>query len=217
MKNVIVIGATGLVGLELIKQLSEIEHCEKIVAVVRKENSRLNKIKKVQQVIIQDFFFLNDQDVDGFSHAFSCLGTTLKKAGSKENFYKTDFEVNAHFVDLFELKETHYILVSSMGANMNSSIFYSRVKGELEQHVVQSKLYKTSIIRPSLLLGDRGEQRIFEGLSQKIYQKISKFMPKTFKYKPVTAQQVAHTMVVVAQSQQDKLKIYDNLQIQKIN
>ncbi len=102
IKSAIVIGATGLVGRELLKQLSLIESCEKITAVVRHEDQQLKSLKKVQQFILEDFLLLNDEDVNGYSHAFSCLGTTLKKAGSKENFYNIDYEINAHFADLFE-------------------------------------------------------------------------------------------------------------------
>ena len=216
IKNVIVIGATGLVGLELIKQLNNLPNCEKITAVVRHESLKLKQMNKVQQFILDDFLLLNDQDVAGYSHAFSCLGTTLKKAGSKDNFYNIDFEMNAHFADLFKLTETHFLLVSAMGANVDSHFFYNKVKGELEHYILQLELAQTSILRPSLLLGDREETRFLEECTQTVYRKLTRFMPKTFKYKPVTAQQVAHTMVEVAQSQVKKFEIYDNLQIQKM-
>ncbi|MFH7766463.1 nucleoside-diphosphate sugar epimerase [Acinetobacter sp. BSP-28] len=214
IKSAIVIGATGLVGRELLKQLSEIESCEKITAVVRHEDYQLKSLKKVQQFILEDFLLLNDEDVNGYSHAFSCLGTTLKKAGSKENFYNIDYEINAHFADLFETTQTHYVLISAMGANAQSRIFYNKVKGQLESHIRNLKLEKASILRPSLLLGKRSEQRMLEDISQNLYQKFSHLVPDTFKYKPVTAVQVAHTMVEAAQTQTEKFEIYDNLRIQ---
>ena len=71
-----------------------------------------------------------------------------------------------------------------------------------------------SILRPSLLLGERQEQRTLEDMTQKLYQKFSHLVPNTFKYKPVTAEQVAHTMVDAALTQTDKFEIYDNLRIQ---
>jgi len=214
IKNVIVIGATGLVGQELLKQLNQIESCEKITAVVRSENNELNRLEKVQQFILEDFLLLNDEDVNGYSHAFSCLGTTLKTAGSKDNFYTIDYEINAHFADLFEATSTHYLLVSAMGANSSSPFFYNQVKGELEQHIKSLNLEAVSILRPALLLGQRAEQRSLEDISQKLYQKISHWVPDTFKYKPVTAAQVAHTMVDAAQTQTLPFKVYDNLEIQ---
>ncbi|ALH95905.1 nucleoside-diphosphate sugar epimerase [Acinetobacter equi] len=213
IKNVIVIGATGLVGLELLKQLNELESCEKITAIVRHENLALQYLNKVQQYVLDDFLLLNDQDVAGFDHAFSCLGTTLKKAGSKEKFYHTDFEINAHFADLLELKDTHFILVSSIGADPQSKFFYNRVKGELEQHILQLCLYKTSIIRPSLLLGQRAEKRLLEDATQKIYELFSSYIPRTFKYKPVTAQQVASMLLHVAQKQSETIRFYESTEI----
>ncbi|MFW1942278.1 nucleoside-diphosphate sugar epimerase [Acinetobacter guillouiae] len=214
IKNAIVIGATGLVGQRLIEQLDLLTDCEKITVVVRRENPDFSKFKKVEQFVLDDFLLLNDQDVSGYTHAFSCLGTTIKKAGSKEAFYNIDFEINAHFADLFEMTETHLLLVSAMGAKASSPIFYNQVKGELEDYIQKLNLYRFSIIRPSLLLGDRNEKRFLEDVTQKLYGKFSHLVPNSFKYKPVTAEQVAHTMVEAAQTQTQKIEIYDNLRIQ---
>jgi len=214
IKNAIVIGATGLVGQRLIEQLNLLADCEKITVVVRRENPDFLKFKKVEQFVLDDFLLLNDQDVSGYTHAFSCLGTTIKKAGSKEAFYNIDFEINAHFADLFEMTETHLLLVSAMGAKASSPIFYNQVKGELEDYIQKLNLYRFSIIRPSLLLGDRNEKRFLEDVTQKLYGKFSHLVPNSFKYKPVTVQQVAHTMVEAAQTQTQKIEIYDNLRIQ---
>lgn len=215
IQKAIVIGATGLVGRTLIKQLNELASCEQITAIVRHYDVQLSQMGKVHQFVLEDFLMLNDEDIHGHSHAFSCLGSTLKKAGSKAQFYNIDYEINAHFADLLEEKEIHYLLVSALGANPKSPIFYNRVKGELEQHIRELALYKTSILQPSLLLGERSEQRVLEGATQRLYQKMSHLVPDSFKYKPVTAEQVAHTMVVAAQSQTEKFEIYDNLRIQK--
>lgn len=214
IKNAIVIGATGLVGQCLIEQLNSLAECEKITVIVRRQIAEFNSYKKVEQFVLEDFLLLNDQDENGYSHAFSCLGSTIKKAGSKEAFYNIDFEINAHFADLFETTDTHLILVSAMGANAGSPIFYNRVKGELEAYIQKLDLYRFSIIRPSLLLGERNEKRFFEDVSQKLYRRFSHWVPNSFKYKPVTAQQVAHTMVEAAQTQTQKIEIYDNLHIQ---
>jgi uncharacterized protein YbjT (DUF2867 family) len=214
IKNAIVIGATGLVGQRLIEQLDLLTDCEKITVVVRRENPDFSKFQKVEQFVLDDFLLLNDQDVSGYTHAFSCLGTTIKKAGSKEAFYNIDFEINAHFADLFEMTETHLLLVSAMGAKASSPIFYNQVKGELEDYIQKLNLYRFSIIRPSLLLGERNEKRFLEDVTQKLYGKFSHLVPNSFKYKPVTAQQVAHTMVEAAQTQTQKIEIYDNLRIQ---
>ena len=213
IKSVIVIGATGLVGRELLKQLNVLQSCKNITAIVRREDAELKKLAKVQQFIISDFLLLNDEDVSGYSHAFSCLGTTLKKAGSKQNFYNVDYEINAHFADLLQASSTHYLLISAMGANPQSRFFYNKVKGEVEQHIRSLTLARVSILRPSLLLGERQEQRGLEDAAQKLYQKLSHLVPDSFKYKPVTAEQVADTLVSAAQNQTTPFEIYDNLRI----
>ncbi|WP_353140626.1 NAD(P)H-binding protein [Acinetobacter pragensis] len=213
--NAIVIGATGLVGRELIRQLSQNEYCANITAVVRKRDNEFNHLEKVQQFELEDFLLLNEQDVSGYTHAFSCLGTTMKQAGTKEKFYNTDFVINAHFAELLENMAAHYILLSALGANPKSPVFYNRVKGELEYYVKNLTLTRTSIVRPSLLLGQRQESRKLEDAAQKLYQRFSHLVPDSFKFKPVTAARVAHTMVDAAQTQTEKFQIYDNLRIQK--
>ena len=198
IQNAIVIGANGLVGQQLVKQLNQLPECKNITVVLRRPCSELNRLEKVQTLLLEDFLLLNDEDVSGYSHAFSCLGTTLKKAGSKQGFYAVDYTINAHFAELLQAKGTHYILVSALGAEAKSAVFYNRVKGELEQYIESLDIEKVSILRPSLLLGERHEQRRLEDLAQKLYLKISRFIPDNFTYKPVSASQVAHTMVEAA-------------------
>jgi uncharacterized protein YbjT (DUF2867 family) len=146
-------------------------------------------------LVLEDFLMLNDQDVSEHTHGFSCLGSTMKKAGSRQAFYDMDFTINAHFAELLQQTKAHYLLLSAMGADVDSFFFYNRVKGELEEYVQSLTLNKISLIRPSLLIGERPEQRFLEDKAQQIYHKISRFIPDSFQYKPVTADQVAHTMV----------------------
>ncbi|MPW42946.1 nucleoside-diphosphate sugar epimerase [Acinetobacter guerrae] len=215
MKNkALVIGATGLVGKALIKQLQASSEFDFVNVIVRKELSEFKSLSKVSQFVIEDFLLLNDQDVSGYTHAFSCLGSTIKKAGSKQNFYAIDYEINAHFADLLQDKETHLLLVSAMGANSSSIFFYNRVKGQLEDYLKTLTLSKLSIFHPSLLIGQRDEQRIFEGLAQKIFLNLENIWKTPFLYRPVTAEQLAYTMLVAAKTQMEAVKIYDNLSIQ---
>ena len=211
-----VIGASGLVGKQLIQDLQVEPSCEQITAVVRHYQTDWDSFNKVCQLVLEDFLMLNDQDVSGHTHGFSCLGTTIKKAGSRQSFYDIDYTINAHFAELLQQTEAHYLLLSAMGANPQSLFYYNRVKGELEEYVQSLSLDRISLIRPSLLLGEREEPRFLEDTAQQIYHKISNFIPNTFQYKPVTAAQVAHTMVEAARTQTVKFEIYDNLYIQKM-
>ncbi|MCU4412514.1 nucleoside-diphosphate sugar epimerase [Acinetobacter sp. WU_MDCI_Axc73] len=213
-KKALVIGATGLVGKALVKQLQAASEFESVTVLVRKELDDFNVFPKVRQFLLEDFLLLNDQDVSGYTHAFICLGSTIKKAGSKQKFYAIDYEINAHFADLLQDKETHLLLVSAMGANSSSIIFYNRVKGQLEDYLKTLTLSKLSIFHPSLLIGDRDEQRILEGAAQKIFLLLKDTIKKPFMYKPVTAEQLAHSMLIAANTQMESFKIYDNLAIQ---
>ncbi|QPF31067.1 NAD(P)H-binding protein [Acinetobacter lwoffii] len=212
----IVIGATGLVGKQLIKRLQDEPTCQQITAVVRKHQNDLDALDKVQQLVLEDFLMLNDQDVSKHSHGFSCLGSTMKKAGSKQAFYSIDYTINAHFAELLQQTSAHYLLLSAMGADPQSHFYYNRVKGELEEYIQTLSLDRISLIRPSLLIGERPEQRFLEDIAQQVYHKVSRFIPDSFAYKPVTAEQVAHTMVEAALTQTVKFEIYDNLRIQKM-
>ena len=214
-KKAIIIGATGLVGLALIEQLLSSDDFESITVVVRKKTDKLDAYTKVTQFVLEDFLLLNDEDVNGFTHAFSCLGSTIKQAGSKDKFYAIDYEINAHFADLIQDKNIHLLIVSALGANANSPIFYNKVKGQLEDYLKKLSIYKLSIFQPSLLIGKRSEVRLLEDTAQTLFKLVEKTWTKPFKYKPISAEQLAHTMLNAAQTQTAAFKLYDNLMIQQ--
>lgn len=214
-KKAIIIGTTGLVGLALIEQLQSSDDFESITVVVRKKTDKLDAYTKVTQFVLEDFLLLNDEDVNGFTHAFSCLGSTIKQAGSKDKFYAIDYEINAHFADLIQDKNIHLLIVSALGANANSPIFYNKVKGQLEDYLKKLSIYKLSIFQPSLLIGKRSEVRLLEDTAQTLFKLVEKTWTKPFKYKPISAEQLAHTMVIAAQTQSAAFKLYDNLAIQQ--
>lgn len=213
-KKAIVIGATGLVGKQLVSLLIASEAFENITIVVRKQQPQYTEIKKVQQLILDDFLMLNEEDVNGYTHAFSCLGTTLKQAKSKQNFYNIDYGINMHFAELLQNKGVHYLLISAAGASNHGLFFYGRVKGQLEQDIQALNFQKISLFRPSLLIGEHQDTRFFEKLAQMVFLRTQNYLPKRYKYKPVTAIQVAKTMVEAALTQTENFKIYDNLDIQ---
>ncbi|WP_111891698.1 NAD-dependent epimerase/dehydratase family protein [Acinetobacter sp. MB5] len=214
IQSAIVIGATGLVGRQLVEQLLLLPECQKITLVVRREQPQYRTFSQIQQLILDDFLLLNEEDVSQHTHAFSCLGTTLKQAGSRQAFYDTDYTINMHFAELLQDKHIHYVLVSAAGASASSHFFYNRVKGELERDVQAFNLDTISILRPSLLIGERSQSRFFEGLSQKFFHLTERFLPAHYTYKPVTASQVAKTMVAAAMLQTEHIRIYNNLDIQ---
>ncbi|RLZ08124.1 NAD-dependent epimerase/dehydratase family protein [Acinetobacter sp. 2JN-4] len=214
-KKAIVIGATGLVGQALVNELQQSDEFHSVTVVVRKKSDILDSYPKVTQLVVEDLLLLNDEDVNAYTHAFSCLGSTIKQAGSKQAFYAIDYEINAHFADLIQDKNIHFLIVSALGANANSPVFYNKVKGELENYLKSLSIYKLSIFQPSLLIGKRSEMRFVEDMAQTLFKLVEKKWTKPFKFKPVTAEQLAHTMLVSALTQTAAFKLYDNLSIQQ--
>src|SRR5690606_31699483 len=145
----IVIGATGLVGKQLIKRLQDEPTCQQITAVVRKHQNDLDALDKVQQLVLEDFLMLNDQDVSKHSHGFSCLGSTMKKAVSSHAFYSIVYTIYAHFVEMLQCCSDHYLLLSVMGADTQSHIYYNRVKCRLEEYEQILSLERMCFFRPS--------------------------------------------------------------------
>lgn len=199
----IVIGATGLVGKQLVQQLLNDNRFEKVRIFVRRETGL--KHPKLEQQIV-DF---GDEKTWGKlltgDVLFSALGTTLKQAGSKEKQVEIDFTFNLNFAK--KAKENgieNYVLVSSVGANSKSSIFYSRMKGELDKAVAKIGFKKLAIIRPASLTGDRKENRIAEKISIPILNFLTKFMLK--QYRPISDKTVAQAMINSAlQNMGDKI------------
>lgn len=186
-----VIGATGLVGKHLVKKLLGSDEFKKVRIFVRR-NSGLSHPKLEEQII--DF---KDEKTWGNllkgDVLFSALGTTLKQAGSKEKEYEVDFTFNLNFAE--KAKENgieNYVLVSSVGANSKSWIFYSRMKGELDEAVSKIGFKNLAILRPASLTGDREDDRTMEKLSIPVVRFVTKFIFK--KYRPIHGKTVAKAM-----------------------
>jgi uncharacterized protein YbjT (DUF2867 family) len=192
MRIAIVIGASGLVGLELTKQLLDNDMYKKIIVLVRKP-LELKHEKLEQQVIDFDNINRYSEFIKG-DDAFCCLGTTMKQAGSKEAFYKVDYDYVNNFARLaFQNGIKHFAIVSAMGANANSFIYYNKVKGEIEKTVSAYRFEATYICRPSMLVGERREKRIGEGFGVVFGNIFGALIPS--KYKNIKGEQVAKAMI----------------------
>lgn len=165
-KTVLVLGSTGVVGTELIKVLAEDKKISKIIAFSRREIQSVSD--KVENVVI-DFDFLSEE-VKKFTPdiVYCCLGTTIKKARTKEAFVKVDYEYPLIIANSTPNKDsTKFVLVSSTGANSNSFSFYLRTKGLLEEKMSGFSFQELIIFRPSILDGNREEKRPLENLGIK--------------------------------------------------
>jgi len=150
-------------------------------------------------------------------HAFSCLGTTIKVAGSKEKFYAIDHDLVIAFASWAKkLGAAKFLYVSSMSANASSSVFYSKVKGETEEHLKALNFDYLGLFRPSLLLGNRHEFRLGEQVAT-IVMKPMVWLKLAKNIRPIHDYQVAKAMVTtVNQSKTNSTEIITSGQMQDL-
>ncbi len=209
-RTALLLGATGLVGGHCLELLLEDEHYAHVATVGRRPAARVHR--KLKQHII-DFKTLKPQaEMIKADDVFCCLGTTIKKAGSREAFRKVDYEYPLDVARVaLENGAAQFLLVSSLGADAGSSMFYSRVKGEIEAAVSALPFDGVQIFRPSLLLGERAERRTGERVAEAALNLFSFVLRGSLKkYRPVQARAVAAALVRVAKQHPAGVNIFES-------
>lgn len=216
LKRALVFGATGLTGHHLTQQLLANNNYREIICVNRHpmgiSHARFTEI-------IDDLSQLQNLKLQPpINDVFCCIGTTIKKAGSKENFKKIDLELPVSIAKLAaDQKAEKLLVVSSIGANAKSGNFYLRTKGEMEQRVMQTEGLLKTFVRPSMLLGERNEKRSAESLGQWLMKPLKILMiGKLRKYRPIPAADVARAMIAIANSQPTAQVIFESHDLQEI-
>lgn len=198
-KTALLAGAGGLVGNELLHILLTSSHYSHIKILVRHPLEITHE--KLEQ-ITTDFDKLDEYaqhfDVDD---VYCCLGTTIKKAGSQEAFKKVDYNYPLKMAELAASQQAkNFLVITALGADSTSKVFYSRTKGQLQLRLKKLGLTALHIFQPSLLLGERKEFRLGEKAASSLSPLFSRFLKgKMEKYKPVEARSVALAMYEVAQ------------------
>lgn len=193
VKKAIVIGATGLVGRCVVEQLLAAEHIDQVVSLSRRPIEYESK-KHINYLVDYDCL---DRYADLFKgdYLFSCLGTTRKQAGSLAAQRKVDVDYQYHAAQLAAQQGlSHYLLVSSSGADTSSHNAYLKMKGELEEKVSNLNFNRVSVFQPSLLLGARKQKRTAEMLGAYLLPLIC-LLPGLRRYRPIQAEQVARKMI----------------------
>jgi uncharacterized protein YbjT (DUF2867 family) len=208
MPSVTLLGATGLVGRHCLDLLASDRAFERVVVVARRKFAEATAPRVEAHIV--DFDRLEERpDLFRTDQVICALGTTIKAVGgSKERFRDVDYGIPMTAARL-AVKEGahHFLLVSAIGADPHSRIFYSRVKGELEDALRKMPFRSVTIVRPSLLLGERVEFRIGE----EIAKRIGWLVPG--KYKPVPARDVAAALVKSAKEDVPGLHIIESAEL----
>ena len=215
-RTALLVGATGLVGGHCLRQLLADDAWSQVVVLARRRLAASHP-KLVARLV--DFDRLGQ--LSGFprvTDVFCALGTTIAKAGSQPEFYKVDFTYVVETARLAAVSGARqFLLVSAVGADRSSNIFYSRVKGETEEAVRKLPLPGIQIFRPSILAGERSESRPFERVGLAAFSAVSFAMVGPLRrYRPVAAEDVARAMLEVARREIPGVNVYDSDRIEEI-
>ena len=194
-RKALIVGATGLVGGFCLQALCDNPNYSEVTALVRKP---ILKTHRKLKVITSSFENLQNDLSDIQAHdVYCCLGTTIKKAESQEAFKKIDHTLVVSVAELMRKQGSEqFVIISAMGADSKSKVFYNRTKGEMEEDLKGVGYPCLRIIRPSLLLGQREEFRLAEKIGIILAPIIKPFLIGSLKkYSPIDAKAVARFMV----------------------
>lgn len=193
-KTATLIGATGLIGSHVLEILKSDVFFKSVNVIVRRPLHIDHPKITVKVVDFSDFEQMKD-GIRGSDMVFCTVGTTEKKVkGDKVAYWKVDFDIPVHAARA--CKDTgvaQFLVVSAIAADSDSKSFYLRLKGKVEDELIQLNLPSVAVFRPSLLLGRRQEFRFGEKVGEIFLGGLSFVIPS--KYKPIHAANVAHAMV----------------------
>ena len=216
-KTALIAGATGLVGSYLLEKLLYDDHYEKIMVISRQKPD--HEHTKLTPVLIPDFDHLADyKDQLKADDVFCCLGTTMAKAGSKEAFRKVDQDYVVGLATIAkENNAGQFLMISALGADKTSTVFYNQVKGKTEEKILAIDFPETHIFRPSLLMGPRTEKRVGEDAAKTFYKWFNFiFIGPLKKYKGIHAEKVAQNMLHFAKEEMPGKHIHENKELLKL-
>lgn len=211
-KTALIAGASGLVGSHLLRLLLQSNYYQKVIAIGRRPAPVQDP--KLEQLTV-DFNSLESLETLKIDHVFCCLGTTMKKAGSKENFYQVDYTFVVNLAQgTAKNPAAKFMVISSMGANKDSTFFYNRVKGEMEAAVGKLPFAAVHIFRPSLLLGNRQETRLGEKIGEALMGGLKFALVGPFrKYRAIQAAVVAKAMLQLANENNSGVHVHESDEI----
>jgi len=216
-RTALVLGATGLVGGHCVDLLLGDAAWARVTTIGRRGLGREHP-KLVQRVA--DLGRMEEEAGDAFAvdDVFCCLGTTIAKAGSREAFMRVDHDYPVAAARLASGRgAARFLLVTALGADAKSRIFYNRAKGETERDVATVPFAGVALVRPSLILGDRAERRTAEAAAQKLAPLLSPILVGPLrKYRAVKAVAVARAMVRLARENFTGIRVVESDELQRL-
>lgn len=200
-KTAIILGATGLTGSILLEKLLLDDRYRKIKVFAR--NHVKQKHEKIEEYLIDLFQLEKFGELFTADEVFCCIGSTQKKTPDKDTYRMVDFGIPATAAKLSSKNQIDtFQVISAMGANENSRIFYNRVKGEMEGAVLDQRINRTYILQPSLIGGEREESRPMEFIWKKIMTLGDHLLVgKLKKYRSIHPETIVKAMIYLANNE----------------
>ena len=215
MKTALIFGSSGLIGNELLELILKDNNYIKIKLFVRSDITDVNS--KIE-IIKTDFNNIeNHKDKIVGDDCFFCIGTTRKNTPDKNEYIKIEYNLPIEVAKIAKSNSiNNFIYISSLGANPNAASLYLKNKGQTEQELIKLNFMNLSILRPSILLGNRKENRVGEKIGIFAMKTLSPlFLGNMKKYKPIKVEYVSKAMLQVAQKDYQK-NIFESDEIVKI-
>ena len=215
MKTALIFGSSGLIGNELLELILKDNNYNKIKLFVR---SDLTDVNSKIEIIKTDFNNIeNHKDKIVGDDCFFCIGTTRKNTPDKNEYIKIEYNLPIEVAKIAKSNSiNNFIYISSLGANPNAASLYLKNKGQTEQELIKLNFMNLSILRPSILLGNRKENRVGEKIGIFAMKTLSPlFLGNMKKYKPIKVEYVSKAMLQVAQKDYQK-NIFESDEIVKI-
>lgn len=211
--KVVIAGATGLTGGLCLQELLSHQLVSEVISVGRRSTGITHP--KLKEILYTDTTGMESLAADAF---ICCLGTTMKKAGSKSAFRFADLELPLQIAEILKANGCRIAaVISSMGASSKSRIFYSRTKGQMEEGFRALHFDSLSILRPSIISGQRKEKRTGERIGLAVMKGIDRLLPRSMRhYKYIEAQTIAQALVTAVLQRNAGTAVYLSDDVKKL-
>ena len=215
-RTALVAGASGLVGGHVLRLLLDGPEYDRVTVLARRALPITHK--KLEQRVLEFDRLAQTADFPRVHDVFCTLGTTIRRAGSQDAFRKVDY---SYVVELARVAVRHrasqYLVVTALGADPHSRVFYNRVKGEVEEALRRFSFDGIHIFRPSLLVGRRTESRLAERMAAMFSPLVAwAFVGPLARYRPIKAHVVARAMVRTAREATRGVRVYESEAIRRL-